>query len=148
MEHNALQVLANGTNGYNDTIEVSFYGDSQSSNYIGDVIVHLDTWRYEIDACGHQDDMSEESRQDMESDQTWSFKITRDENGDHMVRAHCNQQLAWEFTISEDNCMDWGWNGSWNKNITKVGFPLTDTASDFYRHRPHEDLGTYKNLLT
>ena len=139
MEHEALQVIANGTNGYNETIELSFYGEN--GKYIGDVIIRLDNWRFEIDACGHQGDMEEDSRQDMESDQTWSFKMNRDENGDHRLRAHCNHNLAFDFTISEDNCMDWGWTGSWDTDIHQLGFADTDTASDFFRHRPHLDTG-------
>ena len=140
-----MQVLANGTNGYNDTIEIALYGWAR---YIGDVVVHLDTWRYEINACGHQGDMEQSSRQDMESDQTWTFKISRDANRDHMIRAHCNQQFAWEFTVSENNCMNWGWTGSWNEDIHKVWFPSTDTASDFHRHRPHDDSGSGSKPLS
>ena len=135
LEHEELQVLVNGTNGFGDRIQLAFY--TNYVNYIGGVVIFVDSWSYYIFICAAGGDMEEDSRQDMESDQIWTFKMDRDLNNDHIFKAYCNGKLAVEQIISGDTCDEFFWSGSyWTYDITQVGFEGDDTASDFYRHKP------------
>ena len=79
--------------------------------------------------------MLEDSREDLESDQIWTLMMNRDKNGDHRLRAYCNDKLAINATISNDTC-NLVYSEHWAIDIEQVGFTREDTASDFYRHKP------------
>ena len=50
---------------------------------------------------------------------------------------HCNDVEVLNIVVSNTTCDDTGMSvARWGKKVTKISFPDTDTASDFYRLSP------------
>ena len=134
MEKEVLEVKVDETIGDGSTVELSFYGDG-GSTWIGDVVLNLLTWRYQTNACGSQGALLGD-KHDLQTQEIWTFSINRDDQGHHKITALREDQLVLDIIMSEENCESWGWSDNWDKDITNVGFPVTDTGSEQYRHYP------------
>ena len=140
-----MKVKAADIDGYESPIQISFYDIGRL--WIGDLIIHLDKWNYETNNCRSSGDLLGD-KQELNAEQIWSFFINRNEEDQHTITATCNNNMALNITISNETCASWGWE--WNLNITKIAFPLTDKASDFYKTYSDTEgnsIGTVRKLV-
>ena len=68
------------------------------------------------------------------TDKVWQITLTRTA-GVRLV-IHCNDVEVLNTLLSEATCSYSWWSTTWNKDVTKIMFDSSDTASDYYRPQP------------
>jgi hypothetical protein len=64
------------------------------------------------------------------TDKTWRVTLIR--SSGITVVIHCNEVEVLNFLLSNSTCSYSKWSAYWSRTVTKIRFPLSDTASDFY----------------
>ena len=66
-----------------------------------------------------------------ETDMIWKIKLVR--TSDVRLMIHCNIKEVLNVVISGTTCTDNRWSTRWSRDVEKIMFFSTDTASDYYR---------------
>ena len=61
------------------------------------------------------------------------WRITKTITSDIRLQIHCNNVEVLNTIISEATCSDSDWSTIWNRDVEKIYFLTTDTASDYYK---------------
>ena len=61
----------------------------------------------------------------------WRISVTR--TSGIRLQIHCNDVEVLNTLISDTTCSESDWSTEWNRDIEKIHFSNSDTASDYYR---------------
>ena len=67
-----------------------------------------------------------------ETDKIWTITLSRSTAGIR-VTIQCNDNEVLDVVLSSTLCDDTYWNNYWSKEVKKIRFTSSDTASDYYR---------------
>ena len=67
-----------------------------------------------------------------ETDKILTLTLTRT-SGTVRVSIHCNNKEVLNVELSDTICSDSRWSTTWSRDVEKIRFPSSDTASDYYR---------------
>ena len=66
-----------------------------------------------------------------ETDKIWTITLSR--AAVIRVTIQCNDKEVLDVVLSGTTCDDTYWNNYWSKEVKKIRFTSSDTASDYYR---------------
>ena len=66
-----------------------------------------------------------------ETDKVWTISLTRTAGKKGLVIT-CNDKEVLNVVLSDTTCARSDWNNIWNKDVKKILFLSSDTASDYY----------------
>ena len=69
-----------------------------------------------------------------DNDKVWRVTLTRI-SGIRLV-VHCNEEEVLNIQISDSTCGDSRWSTYWSREVAKIQFHSSDTASDYYQPQP------------
>ncbi|XP_063679529.1 uncharacterized protein LOC134815021 isoform X2 [Bolinopsis microptera] len=133
LESTPLEISTNSELGSGDKVRVFFY--SADNKYAGTLLLNfLSTVQYELSWC---DSPMTPFDNDLPSaiDKVWRITLTRTA-GVRLV-IHCNEVEVLNILLSE-TCSDNDWSTYWNRDVAKIKFESTDTASDYYGTKPDD----------
>jgi len=133
LESTPLEISTNSELGSGDKVRVFFY--SADNKYAGTLLLNfLSTVQYELKWC---DSPMTPFDNDLPSaiDKVWRITLTRTA-GVRLV-IHCNEVEVLNILLSE-TCSDNDWSTYWNRDVAKIKFESTDTASDYYGTKPED----------
>ncbi|KAL5254943.1 hypothetical protein ACHWQZ_G014406 [Mnemiopsis leidyi] len=134
LETTPLEIKTDSAVEIGDYVKVLFY---TSQGYIvGGVYLHLNsTLQYWMDWCGTSyTDFPTNPPADV--NKVWRISITR--TSGVRLQIHCNDVEVLNILMSDTTCSYRNWNTYWNKDIEKMYFDSSDTASDYYK-LSHQD---------
>ncbi|KAL5250758.1 hypothetical protein ACHWQZ_G016485 [Mnemiopsis leidyi] len=129
LETNPLEIKTDSTIGSGDSVYVWFYTSERDD--VGDVSISFSsTPQYNIYNCIYSEtDFPVSPPSDVEK--VW--RITLNRNSGIRLLIHCNNVEVLNILMSDKTCSDYSWSTYWSKNVGKVWFYSSDTASDYYR---------------
>ena len=117
-------------------------------NPAGGIRLNFSPFKYRIPDC-MSDPVELDTTPPNATDKVWRLTIDRIKAG-HLVNLtiHCNSKLVLERGISESKCDGAYSNTKWSRNIDKIAFLQTDTASVAYRaYKPGNTINTCDLIL-
>ena len=69
-----------------------------------------------------------------DNDKVWRVTLTRI-SGIRLV-VHCNEEEVLNILMSDSTCGDSRWSTYWSREVAKIKFHSSDTASDYYQPQP------------
>ena len=128
LENSPLQIRTNSEIGSDEEVRVYFY-DAQSDEPAGGVfLLFTSPPQYVLRWCSASN-TDFPSTLPSETDKVW--KITRS-SGTPSVVIHCNNKEVLKVVLSDSTCSHSNWN-YWSRDVEKIKFYSSDTASDYYR---------------
>ena len=67
-----------------------------------------------------------------ETDRVWTLTKSR-VSGEIRVVVHCNDKEVLNLVLSDTTCISDNWSYYWSRDVEKIKFFHSDTASDYYR---------------
>ena len=132
LESTPLEIRTNSVLGSNDVVDVVLY--SAEGEYAGTVALYFtSTLQYLLGWCSTSWTNLPVTPPSA-TDKVWRITLTRTA-GVRLV-IHCNDVEVLNTLLSEATCRS-GWSTYWNyRDVTKIKFDSSDTASDYYRPQP------------
>ena len=129
LESIPLEIRTNSVLGNNDMVDVLFY--SAEGELAGRVVLRFtSSLQYLLDMCSTSWTNLPVTPPSA-TDKDWRITLTRTA-GVRLV-IHCNDVELLNTLLSQATCSDGGWSTYWNRDVTKIMFRLSDTASDYYK---------------
>ena len=127
IESTPLEIRTNSVPGSDDQVIVFFY---PAGGVAGGLWLYFtSTLKYSLSYCTtsrYNFPVTPPSA----ADKIWRITLTRTA-GVRLV-IHCNDVEVLNTLLSEATCSYSQWSTNWNKDVTKIKFHSTDTASDYY----------------
>ncbi|XP_063678964.1 uncharacterized protein LOC134814712 [Bolinopsis microptera] len=140
LESTPLEIKTNSGLRSGEAVKVRFY--SSIIDYAGLVQLYFDsTPQYNLGYC-NTPYMNLHVNPPSPTDKVWRITLTRTA-GVRLV-IHCNEVEVLNILISQATCSDSSWSTYWNRDVTKIKFFSSDSASDYYGPGPCAE-GTYRN---
>ena len=131
LESTPLEIRTNSVLGSNDRVEVTL--NSAGGESAGRVSLRFtSTLQYDLVWCLSWTNLP--VTPPSATDKVWRITLTRTA-GVRLV-IHCNDVEVLNTLLSQATCIDSRWITYWNRDVTKIMFRLSDTASDYYRPQP------------
>ena len=129
LESTPLEIRTNSVLGSDDRVDVFFY--SAGGESAGAVALYFtSTLKYYLNWCSTSwTNLPVTAPSD--TDKVWRITLTRTA-GIRLV-IHCNDVEVLNTLLSQATCSDSGWSTVWNRDVTKIMFHPSETASDYYR---------------
>ena len=128
LENSPLQIRTNSEIGSNK--EVTVYFDDVHDNPAGGVFLYFSSSiKYGLGYCSTSW-ANFLTPLPSETDKVWT--ITRS-SGTPTIVIHCNNKEVLNVVMSDSMCGDSYWSTFWSKEVKKIVFMSSDTASDYYR---------------
>ena len=128
LESIPLGIRTNSVLGNNDMVDVLFY--SAEGELAGRVLLRFtSTLQYLLDMCSTWTNLP--VTPPSATDKVWRITLTRTA-GVRLV-IHCNDVEVLNTLLSEATCSYSRWSTIWNRDVTKIIFSSSDTASDYNR---------------
>jgi hypothetical protein len=117
--------------GSNEKLELYFYTASRA--YAGGVRIDFkSTVQYFLYRCSYSNIMMNfPSSLPSTRNKIWMITLTRTMGV--RLKIHCNGVEVLNLLMSYSTCYDNRWSLNWSKDVEKIAFHWTDTASDGYR---------------
>ena len=132
-EEYSLSIKTDSTLGSNDEVLMELYKDS-----FGDIVGTLQIYfystpQYWICNCnfGRTYFLTDLPS---DNDKVWRVTLTRT-SGIRLV-VHCNEEEVVNILMSDSTCDVSDWSTYWSKEVAKIYFYGSDTASDYYQTQP------------
>ena len=108
--------------------------DENEENAGGVAIVFGSTMKYRIWECttNRVDFPTEPST---ELNKIWRITLSRS-SGSKSIVIDCNDEEVLNFSLSDTTCDEDDWNTYWSRNVVKIKFHSSDTASDAFQAAP------------
>ena len=132
MEEYSLNITTDSTLGSNDKVKVYLY-TSQGNIAGGLTLLFSSTPQYWIWPCS-SGRTNFPTNLPSDSDKVWRVTLTRT-SGIRLV-VHCNEEEVLNTLISGSTCGDSRWSTHWSREVGKIVFYSSDTASDYYQPQP------------
>ncbi|KAL5247451.1 hypothetical protein ACHWQZ_G019360, partial [Mnemiopsis leidyi] len=130
LENSPLQIRTDSEVGSVEKVRVYFY--NAQGDIAGGVCLHFSSppqWRlfYCTSWTNFPADLPPET------DKVWKITLTRTSDVPRVV-LHCNNVEVLNVTMSDSTCDSRsGWSTIWSRNVDKIMFGYSDTASDYFR---------------
>ena len=135
LETTPLEIKTNSAIGSGDYVKVLFY--SVKSRRAGGFELHFNsTLQYEISECSSYTNFSTNPPADV--NKIW--RITKTRTSGIRLQIHCNDVEVLNILMSDTTCSSSSWSTYWNRDIEKIYFGNSDTASDYYKLSHQGDL--------
>ena len=123
-----LEIKTDSTIGSGDEVWVEFTSDN---SYVGEFGIYFSsTPQYYISFCMSYTDFPVSLPSDVEK--VW--RITLNRNSGIRLLIHCNNVEVLNILMSDNTCYSYSsWSTYWNRNVERIWFHHSDTASDYYR---------------
>ena len=129
LENSSLEIKTDSVFGSDERVSVWFYNSDYKST-AGGVILHFtSTPQYELWYCTSKTNFS--TALPTGTNKVWRISLIRT-SGIRLV-IHCNDVEVLNLLLSDTTCSSSYWNGYWSRDVEKIIFRSSDTASDFYR---------------
>ena len=129
LENSPLQIRTDSVVGSDEIVHVNFY-NAQESYVTAVQLFFSHPGQYYLGYCS-------KSRTDFstslptETDKIWKLTLIR--TSDVRLTIHCNNKEVLDVVISDTTCGYSDWSAFWSKDVEKMMFFSSDTASDYYR---------------
>ena len=128
LESTPLAVITNSVLGSGDQARVRFY--SAGEEFVGTVWLYFTTTlQYSLYHCNVYTNLP--VTPPSATDKVWRITLTR--TAGVRVVIHCNDVEVLNRLLSGATCINSLWSTIWNRDVTKIQFESSDTASDYYR---------------
>ena len=132
LEQYSLNIKTDSTLGSDDKVVVNLY--TSQGDTVGALHLYFtSTPEYYIGACS-SGLTNFPTNLPSANDKVWRVTLTRT-SGIRLV-VHCNEEEVLNILISDSTCDNSDWSTTWSKEIAKIKFRSTDTASDYYQTQP------------
>ena len=132
LEEYSLNITTDSTLGSDDRVRVYLY--TSQGDEIGDLYLYFSsTPQYAIGYC-KTGWTNFPTNLPPDSDKVWRVTLTRT-SGIRLV-VHCNEVEVLNTLISDSTCGDSEWSTNWSREVAKIKFRSSDTASDYYQPQP------------
>ena len=129
LEESPLQIRTDSVVGSNEQVYVVFYNAKEDSA-IGFALIFESPPQYILGRCGVS---STNFPTDLPSDTDKIWKLTLTRTSDVRLMIHCNNKEVLNVVLSDTTCGYSAWSTTWSKDVEKIKFVSSDTASDYYR---------------
>ena len=133
LENTPLEIKTNSTLGSKDRVWLWFC-TTQREDVGGVEIYFTSTPQYYLPYCNYSK-TNFPSNLPSEVDKIW--RITLDKTAGIRLKIDCNGVEVVNILMSDDTCRDsdWReyWRDYWSRDVEKMYFSVSDTASDYYR---------------
>ena len=129
LENSPLQIRTDSVVGSNERVAVNFY-NAQGSLAGGIQLFFSSTTMYDLRSCSNSY-LSFPTSLPTETDKIWKLTLIR--TSDVRLMIHCNNKEVLNVVLSDTTCGYISWNFHWSRDIEKIKFFSSDTASDYYR---------------
>ena len=141
MEHSPLQIKTDSIVGSNEQVKVYFHTAGRGG--AGKVSLLLTSPpQYRLSPC-NTSLTNFSTVLPLETDKLWTISLKRT-SGKKRVSITCNSKEVLDLVLSNTTCIESTWSYYWSRDVSKIYFSLTDTASDFYRPGKHVKVLTPK----
>ncbi|KAL5264054.1 hypothetical protein ACHWQZ_G005225 [Mnemiopsis leidyi] len=129
LETTPLEIKTNSTLESGDEVYVLLY--NSQGEYAGGVYIYFtSTPQYYLDWCSSYT-TNFPSNLPAAVDKVWRISLTR--TSGIRLQIHCNDVEVLNFLLSDDTCSNSDWRKYWSRDVEKIAFSRSDTASDYYR---------------
>ena len=131
VESTPLEIRTNSVLGSNEMVHVTFY--SAEEEYAGLFRLHFtSTLKYYFGWCNTTFPNLPVTPPSA-NDKVWRITLTRTA-GVRLVIIHCNDVEVLNTLVSQATCSDsYKLKEVWSRDVTKIKFSSSDTASDYYK---------------
>ena len=128
LETTPLEIKTNRIKGSNEVVYVGFY--SAQEEEVGGVSLYFRSpAQYTVWFCtSNYNDLP--STLPTITEKIWQITLTR--TSDVRLIIHCNGVEVVNILMSDSTCAGTDWKKYWTRDVEKIRFPSTDTASDYY----------------
>ena len=131
LENSPLQIKTDSLIGTDEKVYVSF--NSAGGDQAGGVRLHLTSPpRYALVWCHRYTSLLIPTSLPTETDKIWTITLSRSTAGIRLT-IQCNNKEVLDVELSSTFCDDTYWSSYWSKDVKKIRFTSSDTASDSYR---------------
>ena len=132
LEQYSLNIKTDSTLGSDDEVVVELF--TSQGDWAGALLLHFtSTPQYEIWPC-KSGFTNFPTNLSPGKDKVWRVTLTRT-SGIRLV-VHCNEEEVLNTLISDSTCGDSRWSTYWSREVAKIKFRSSDTASDYYQPQP------------
>ncbi|XP_063676553.1 uncharacterized protein LOC134812879 isoform X2 [Bolinopsis microptera] len=127
LESTPLEIRTDAVLGSNDQVAVTLYSGDE---FAGSVVLYFtSTLQWSLGWCesAFADIVNPPSATD---NLVWRISITRTAGVNLVI--HCNNEEVVNTVVSELTCSNSAWSTTWIRDVTKIKFSSSDTASDNY----------------
>lgn len=118
-----------------ERVDLIFYSAEENYNHVGGISFYFGPGlEYTIRRC-QEHDTAFPTNVPPETGKLWRIALLRTSAGRRIV-VHCNEVRVLDFVLSDSTCSEGYWSKTWGRNVAKIRFTETDTASEFYRSQP------------
>ena len=133
LEEYSLNITTDSTLGSNDKVYVFLY-TSQGVSVAGGLILYFtSTPQYWISFCSTAY-TNFPTNLPSSNNKVWRVTLTRT-SGIRLV-VHCNEKEVLNTMMSDSTCDNSDWSTYWSREVAKIKFYSSDTASDYYQPHP------------
>ena len=130
LENSPLQIRTNSEIGSNEKVRVYFY-NAQDEPAGGVFLIFTSPPQYVLRWCSASlTDFP--TTLPSETDKVWTITLTRSSGARSLV-IHCNNKEVVNVVLSDSECSYSNWRDYWSRDVEKIMFYSSDTASDYYR---------------
>ena len=132
LESTPLEIRTNSVLGSHDEVRVNFYL-AEANSAAGVFLYFTSTPQYLLSYCTSPTNLP--VTPPSATDKIWRITLTRTA-GVRLV-IHCNDVEVLNTLLSDATCSyNSRWSTYWSKDVAKIKFSSSDTASDYYRPQP------------
>ena len=131
LEKYSLNIKTNSTLGSNDKVKMGFYSSQRDS--VGGITLLFHSTQYRIWNC-YSNYANYITNLPAADEKVWRVTLTRI-SGIRLV-LHCNEVEVVNTLMSNSTCHHSWWNTPWSREVAKIWFTSSDTASDYYQPQP------------
>ena len=134
-ENIPLEIKTDSIRGSGEKVRVVLYDENEeNAGGIAIAFGSTSTMKYKIWECttGRIDFQTEPST---ELNKIWRITLSRS-SGSTSIVIDCNDEEVLNFSLSDTTCDEDDWNTYWSRNVVKIKFHSSDTASDAFQSAP------------
>ena len=129
LESKHLEIKTDSTLGSGDEIDVDIY--NSQGDYAGSFrISFFSTAQYKLYWCTSNNKNFPNNLPTV-VDKVWRISLTK--TSGIRLQIYCNDVEVLNFLLSDETCDKNDWRKNWSRDVERIAFYYTDTASDFYR---------------
>ena len=129
LENSPLQIRTDSVVGSNEMVNVRFYKTSSNSAG-GGVLLYFSPPQYYLRYCTTSW-TNFPTELPSKTDKVWTISLSRT-SGEIRVKITCNEKEILNVVLC-NTCTWWKYSNYWNRDVDKIEFLSSDTASDYYR---------------
>ena len=131
LETSPLQIRTNSLVGSNEELYIGFFalGFTDDENPTGGVqLFFTSPPQYRLDYCSSSN-ADFPTDLPIDTDKIWTIFLSKF----YKLNINCNDKEVLNVVLSDTICDRSDWNIHWYKDVEKIKFSKSDTASDYYR---------------